>query len=243
MSDERRVGQWLGLSICVLLGFVMGCTKGKTSPGWGPDQRSAHDLIGLTGELNDGAQRPGGNDLAAGDAEAGDLLNTVDRIVAAEQRRQSDTGTVLNDTCEVPTVITLSRGLATVRGNTVGATNAVDLSGPSSSCVKTTSSGALTYRTFGADLFYRIDLAAGKTYTFDIMCTAGTTKLVGCAVYLFKDCQRPAESCVGGRAATSTVFPEALLIHSETVGGARYVGVDAVGASSVGEFRLTVRAR
>lgn len=119
-------------------------------------------------------------------------------------------------------------GVAQVTGDTTLATNSVSLT--SSSCVKWT--------TAGPDLFYSVQLTAGKSYTFDLQ----PSSTYDSQLYVFASCANPQNTCVGGHDNTTKGGAEKVTYKAKQTGTA-YIGVDSYWSTSAdgkGTFTLKV---
>jgi len=139
-----------------------------------------------------------------------------------------------NDTCATATPIPVSNGQGTIMGDTSTATNALSLGkcGLSS--------------TLGPDLFYSVNLTAGKRY--EIMAlpsqgyVSGTPSIQGYdpLFYLLSSCSPV--SCKAGRNGTYAGYTEKL-VYPAPKSGKYIIGVDSKTTYAKGRGRFMVRVR
>jgi hypothetical protein len=134
-----------------------------------------------------------------------------------------------NDSCAKAQALSFSSsGVATVSGTTTTASNSVTLSYPS--CIPGTTSGN--------DLFYSVNLTAGKTYTIQLV----PDKMFDPVLYLFTSCSNPTGTCVKGSAMKGFGYTETIIYAPPTT-GTYLIAVDAFGYTTggAGSFTLTVQ--
>jgi hypothetical protein len=91
---------------------------------------------------------------------------------------------ITNDTCANATAITMASGKATANGHNLGATDTVNL--PATGCTGED--------TEGGDVFYSMQLTAGKAYKITMTPVSG----FNAGVYVLSDCANPTTKCVAG---------------------------------------------
>ena len=131
-----------------------------------------------------------------------------------------------NDTCHAPKKLLWSKGSAKASGDTFVATNQVSFS---------TAKGCSATRGEGPDLFYGVDLTAGKSYRVIVTPKAK----VDLAAYVFTGCAAVQKTCLGGADSATGGGAEELLIKPAT-SGAHIIGVDAYSFGQWGAFDLQV---
>ena len=131
----------------------------------------------------------------------------------------------LNDTCSTAPLLLLGGGKAVATGDTVKATNSVDL-GPK---------GCTGRSSPGPDLFYRVTLKAGATYDIGLAPAAGFDP----ALFAFTTPTKPTGSCIRGADVTGKGKAEALKLTPFTT-TTYCLGVDSWAAGAQGSFSLTV---
>ena len=129
-----------------------------------------------------------------------------------------------NDTCATAAPLTLKNGAATAKGDTVLATDTVNL--PASGCTQNP--------TGGPDVFYNVQLIEGSRY---LVALAGPSSF-NRALYVLTSCSSPAWSC-GQGADSSTTDTEEVLLTAPT-SGEYIIGVDGRSSSDRGSFTLAV---
>ena len=164
---------------------------------------------------------------------------TKDYYVVVDGRASTDKGIYsltidefkkpANDTCAKATKLPISGGKGSVNGHTIGATNSVSF----------TSTGCTKASTQGPDVFYAVDLTAGKSYRITATPASGYNH----AIYLLSSCTAPTSSCVGGTDANYSGSVEKFDV-TITKTGTYYIGVDTSYAASStyaqGKFTLDV---
>ena len=133
-----------------------------------------------------------------------------------------------NDNCSTPKPLTMVGGLASVTGTTATAINKISLS----------ASGCTGYSTPGPDRFFSINLAGGKLYKVSLTSTSSFDP----ALYVFKDCNKPASTCQPGMGSDrlgNGVLESVLL--APQVSSAYIIGVDSYSSTVHGAFTLTVQ--
>ena len=134
-----------------------------------------------------------------------------------------------NNTCAKATALKLVGGKGSVKGDNTNATNTVKL----------TTAGCTGVAFQGGDLFYSVDLVAGKTYKFDVTASSNFNQ----GMILLTDCAKPATSCVAGADAEYSGTTEKMEVTAKTTGkyyvavGTRYTTGDTY---SYGTFTLSV---
>ena len=132
-----------------------------------------------------------------------------------------------NDTCAKASPLAFTGTKAKVTGDTSFASNSINI--PSTGCTSDD--------TEGPDMFYKVTLAAGKTYKI----TATPVSGYNLAVYVLSACSKTA--CVAGADAAYSGSAEKLTYTAKT-SGAHYIGIDTSYAASSsyasGKFTLEV---
>jgi len=134
-----------------------------------------------------------------------------------------------NDTCKTPKLLTLTKGKVSVKGDTTAAT----------SNVKLPSTGCTSNDTEGPDLFYKVKLTGGKTYSIKATPASG----YDLAVYLLKGCTDPTKACLAGADASYSGSLEKVTYSPKATMDV-IIGVDTSYAStsslSSGKFTLDI---
>lgn len=143
-------------------------------------------------------------------------LSGVEKLVSA------------NNTCATAEALTMTAGKATSTGDTAKATNAVTIS----------SSGCTGWTSNGFDLFYRITLTAGTTYTVTLTPDSSFDPML----YVFTDCSKPESTCQTGWGLDTVGSGTAEVVTvTPTTTGTFYIGVDSYSASEYGTFTIEVK--
>ncbi len=133
-----------------------------------------------------------------------------------------------NDSCNTPEKMTWTAGKATASGDTSKATNQVSFA---------SSSGCTDTKGAGTDLFYSVDVTAGKMYQVDVATTTTTYDL---AAYAFRSCSAPLTTCLGGSDNALSGKTETFVIKPKTTGPV-IIGVDGYSATKAGKFTVSVK--
>jgi hypothetical protein len=135
-----------------------------------------------------------------------------------------------NNTCGHASAMSFVGGVASVTDDTSNATNDVQIS--SSSCTG--------WEAKGPDMFYRIALTGGQTYTVTL--TPDST--FDSMVYAFTDCADPEGTCEAGDDALGSGTPDIITLSPAT-DTSYYIGVDSffspTSSSATGGFTLEVQ--
>lgn len=134
-----------------------------------------------------------------------------------------------NDSCATPQKMKWSGGVATSSGDTFVATNQVSFSD---------SSGCSATRGEGPDLFYSVDLTAGKAYQVEVA-PDSTSSTFDVAAYVFTACSGVQKSCVGGADNAAGGEAETVAIKAVTT-GPHFIGVDAYAHAQWGKVTIKV---
>ncbi len=124
-----------------------------------------------------------------------------------------------NDVCSGAAAMSWSGAKAAINADTAAATNKVQLK--SIYCDAT--------ETRGGDLFYAVDLAAGKGYKIEVTPSSSFDP----AIYIFTDCDKVSSSCLGGADAGFSGAAERLGFIASTT-GTHIIGVDSYSSSNFG---------
>jgi hypothetical protein len=135
-----------------------------------------------------------------------------------------------NDTCATAQAVSLTAGAVTIKGATIAATNAVDL----------TSSDCTTQTTSGPDVFFSVNLVGGKTYRVEL---SGLTSGFNAAVYLFTSCGDVAGTCGAGMGADSSTSSKEVIDFTPPSTGNYLIGVDGRESDDLGQFELTIKEK
>jgi hypothetical protein len=123
----------------------------------------------------------------------------------------------------------MSSGTGTAKGNTLLATETLDL----------TSSGCTGDDTEGPDVFFKVSLTANQDYKITVDPESGYNN----AIYILSDCNNPTTKCLKGADSEYSGTAE-VMTFKPTSNGMYIIGVDsryAVGdTNSAGEFVITV---
>lgn len=130
-----------------------------------------------------------------------------------------------NDTCANAKAITLSAGKATETGDTLLATDTLDM--PSSGCTG--------YHSPGHDLFYKLAVTAGKFYSVKLESAADTS------LYVLQACAAT-PTCIVGSDGGYGGDPESVTFKAATTGDV-IIGVDGSETSENGAFTLTIEEK
>jgi hypothetical protein len=117
-----------------------------------------------------------------------------------------------NNTCGHASAMSFVGGVATVTGDTSNATNEVQLL--STSCTG--------WESKGPDMFYRISLTGGQTYTVTLTPDSSFDSMV----YAFTDCADPEGTCEAGDDALGSSTADIITL-SPAVDTTYYIGVDS----------------
>ena len=133
---------------------------------------------------------------------------------------------IKGDTCKNPIAMTWASGKATASGDTTKAVNSLSFSS-SSGCTDTMGKGP--------DMFYRLAVTAGKTYQVKMTPTSWDG-----AVYVFTNCAKPLNSCLGGSDNGYTSGAETVTFTAKNTGKV-LIGVDAYSTTGKGKFTLEAK--
>jgi hypothetical protein len=215
----RRALAWWRLGAVLLMVVLAACDEppGAPAPDAAASDLAAPDIelppkIDLRPDLPDA--RPDAAPDAAIDAHPGEA--------GADLPATDAPGPPPNDTCPNATPVSLVGGKATVVSDLAGAQDTVSM--PAGSC------GATLYGTAGPDLFYELQVTAGKVYHVSL-----DAKFDG-ALYAFTDCNDPAGTCLAGNDDKFTDHLAFAATVTETV----IIGVDTTSPPAPGASSFTL---